>query len=241
MKLKIKKIFIPLLSNFLIVLVLFVMSAFMFLSESQMMEVSGNDAVFYSGNKNNKAVSLMINVYDGNENIEKMLAVFDKHSIKATFFVGGIWATKNTETLQKIANFGHEIGNHGFFHKSHSKLNYAQNQTEILNNHKVVKELVGIQMNLFAPPSGDFNSTTVLAAKNLGYKTILWSKDTIDWRDHDENLILKRATTKLCGGDLILMHPTKETAEVLEKIITKITEQGFKIITVSENIYANIV
>ena len=27
---------------------------------------------------------------------------------------------------------------------------------------------------------------------DLGYKVIMWSKDTIDWRDSDENLLIKR-------------------------------------------------
>ena len=91
-------------------------------------------------------------------------------------------------------------------------------------------------MNLFAPPSGAYSSITLDVAESLGYKTIMWSKDTIDWRDHDASLILKRATTNLNNGDLILMHPTEATVQALSDIIASIKSQGFEIITVSKNI-----
>ena len=64
----------------------------------------------------------------------------------------------------------------------------------------------------------------------------MWSKDTIDWRDKDENTILSRATKNLSNGDLILMHPKEHTLNVLPKIIDFILENGYNIVTVGKNI-----
>lgn len=236
-----RKLFIQIFSNFLIIFVLVFLSCFMFFDRSITVSNSEESGLYYRGSSASNGVSLMVNVYDGNEHLEKMLEIFDKYDIKTTFFVGGVWVSKNPELLEKIVNSGHEIGNHGFFHKDHKKLNYQDNQIEILNNHKIVKSITGLNMNLFAPPSGAFSQITLNAAKNLGYDTIMWSKDTIDWRDHDKNLIFKRATTKISSGELILMHPTNETAEALEDIICEILGKNLKIIPVSQNIYANIV
>ena len=91
-------------------------------------------------------------------------------------------------------------------------------------------------MNLFAPPSGAYNKITVSAALNLGYKTIMWTRDTIDWRDHDENVIYNRAIKNASGGDLILMHPTQATAKALPKIIDTLQARGFNLTTVSQNL-----
>ncbi len=235
-----KKIFMQIFTNSLIFCVLFVLVSVMFFQDAKQVSVSENDDVFYHGNTANKNVTLMVNVYWGEEFLDDMLKIFEKYDVKTTFFVGGTWATKNTEFLKKIASKGHEIGSHGFFHKDHSKLNYAQNVTEIKNTHNLVKELLNQEMNLFAPPSGAFNKDTILAAKNLGYKTILWSRDTIDWRDHDEQKIFDRAT-KISNGDFVLMHPTKCTLASLDSIIASILGQGFKIIPISANISANII
>ena len=93
-------------------------------------------------------------------------------------------------------------------------------------------------MTLFAPPSGAYNNKTLEIANNLNYKTIMWSKDTIDWRDKDENLIYSRATNNAKNGDLILMHPTQETLSALPKIIEFYKNNNFNLTTVSNNINA---
>jgi peptidoglycan/xylan/chitin deacetylase (PgdA/CDA1 family) len=133
--------------------------------------------------------------------------------------VGGSWAEKEQEQLLKIVENGHEIGNHGYFHKDQNKLDYDGNYMEINSTHTLIKTLVDIDMNLFAPPSGAYNNSTLQSASDLGYKTIMWSKDTIDWRDKDEDLIYLRATKNVSGGDLILMHPTECTLKALPKIL----------------------
>ena len=226
---------VSLLSNLVIICVLVVVSVFTILPSSKTVSQNEN-GVYYSGNPDKPYISLMVNVYWGNEYLEQMLEIFLENDIQTTFFVGGTWASKNNELLQKIKDAGHEIGNHGFFHKDQDKLDYAQNKSEILNNHNLIKELLGVEMNLFAPPSGAYSSITLDVAESLGYKTIMWSKDTIDWRDHDASLILKRATTNLSNGDLILMHPTEATVQALSDIIANIKSQDFEIVTVSKNI-----
>lgn len=190
----------------------------------------------YRGNADKKCVSLMINVYWGSEYIPEMLEIFSKYDIKTTFFVGGYWVAKNVELLQSIVDHGHEIGNHGFYHKDQGKLNYSQNVSEIMTNHQLIQQSVDIEPKLFAPPSGSFSSSTLNAACDNGYTTIMWSRDTIDWRDKDADLVYKRATENTSNGELILMHPTAHTTSVLEKIVQYYLAEGYEIIPVSQNI-----
>ena len=214
-------------------LVVVAISCFAFYPLGQTMSVSG---VYYNGDKDSCSVSLMINVYWGTEYIESMLETLKEKNIKTTFFIGGTWAVMNEDYLQKIYNDGHEIANHGYHHKDHDKLDEKGNMNEIQTTHKIIKELLGVDMNLFAPPSGAYDKLTVSCASSLGYKTIMWTRDTIDWRDHDENVIYNRAIKNVSGGDLILMHPTKETAAALPKIVDYILSKGLNLTTVSQNI-----
>jgi peptidoglycan/xylan/chitin deacetylase (PgdA/CDA1 family) len=64
----------------------------------------------------------------------------------------------------------------------------------------------------------------------------MWSKDTIDWRDKDVNLIIKRATKNPENGDLILMHPKPHTLSALGEIIDFYIGLGFNVVTVGENV-----
>ncbi len=184
-------------------------------------------------------VSLMINVYWGTEYIAPMLELLDRYNAKTTFFVGGSWAIKNPDTLKAVHAAGHEIGNHGYYHKDHKKIDAAYNRKEISSAHDAVKDILGIDMNLFAPPSGAFCDATLSVAEQLGYRTVMWTRDTIDWRDHDSALICKRAVKNLKGGDLILMHPTHETVNALEDILKAVAAAGLVVSPVSEVLSAD--
>lgn len=237
MKLNLNKkrnIVLTIVSNLIIVMCIF--SVFEMCFGHTVTTSTTTNGAYYSGNKKNPNVSLMVNVYWGTEYLDDMLSTFEKYNVKTTFFVGGYWVAKNEDMLNKIIDKGHEIGNHGYFHKDQDKLSLEQNIKEISMNHQAVLDASGYEMKLFAPPSGAYNKNTILAAENLGYKTIMWSKDTIDWRDKNTELIISRATKNMSNGDLILMHPTEHTVKALEKIITTYQNVGFNLTTVSENI-----
>ena len=63
---------------------------------------SNNNMPIYFGNSQNNVVSLMFNVYQGNEHVEKILEILKSNNVKATFFVGGIWVEKNSSCFLKI-------------------------------------------------------------------------------------------------------------------------------------------
>ena len=216
-----------------VILIMFTVLISVAISTNKVKSVQADARVIYAGDQEKNNVSFMVNVYQGNEYVLQMLDIFDVYNAKATFFVGGSWAVKNIDLIKEIYTRGHEIGNHGFFHKDQDKLNYEENKQEIEMCHKVISENVGIEMTLFAPPSGAYNTTTVDVATSLNYSTIMWTRDTVDWRDQDADLIYKRATKNLSNGDLVLMHPTKKTVEALTNILATATNSGFIVTTVS--------
>ena len=178
----------------------------------------------------------MINVYWGTEYVEPILNVFEKYNVKTTFFVGGVWVEKNQQLLKKISDAGHEIASHGYNHKEHGKLDFEQNYEEMKKTHELVKQILGEDMTLFAPPGGSYNKFTVAAANEMNYKCIMWTRDTIDWRDQNAELIYKRATNDMHGGDLVLMHPKAKTLESLPRIIEYAVSNGFVVSTVSDTL-----
>ena len=181
-------------------------------------------------------VSLMFNVYSDTESVNDILSTLEKHDAKATFFIGGCWADDNVDCLKKIVEKGHEIGNHGYFHKDHPSLSNAENVKEISLCNRFIKQATGKDILLFAPPSGAYDQKTLLAAESLNMKTILWSRDTIDWRDKNAALVYTRATKDIKAGEFILMHPTAHTAAALNDILEYYKTCSLRAITVSENL-----
>lgn len=196
-----------------------------------------NNAI-YEGNKESAKISLMFNVYENAQNVEKIAEILDEYSFKCTFFVGGSWVAKNPNTLLKVASKGFEIGNHGYLHRDHAKLNLKQNTEEIVLTERLIDGVLADipsykNCKLFAPPSGSIGDTMFDSCKQLGYRVIMWTRDTIDWRDHDVNKIFDRAIKDVKAGDLVLMHPTDCTVQALPRILEYISSAGLVADTVS--------
>lgn len=192
--------------------------------------------IYRSADATSDGVSLMFNVYWGTEEVEKILQILDEFSAKATFFIGGCWVDDNVDCLRKIYASGHEIGNHGYFHKDHSKLSLADNQKEIASCNRFIELAIGEKPVLFAPPSGAYGNATLSACKALQMKTVLWSRDTIDWRDKNAALIYTRATKEIKGGEFVLMHPMEATVSALPDILREYQNKSLTLMTVSENL-----
>ncbi len=187
------------------------------------------------GNPNENKMAFTCNVDWGNEVIPDMLKIFEEKGVKITFFVTGRWAEKYPDLLKQIYEKGHEIGNHAYSHKMHSQISENENYLEIKKTEDVILRVLGIKPIYFAPPSGDYNLSTLKVAESLGYKTILWSIDTIDWReDSTSAVIIQRVMKKPHKGAILLMHPKPATVRALPHLIDKIQEEGIQIGTVSD-------
>lgn len=192
--------------------------------------------LYSCGKDGSDAVSLMFNVYEATDNVYAILDILDEYDAKATFFIGGSWADDNVDCVREIFKRGHGIGSHGYFHKDHSKMTYAANLEEIRPSVRLLEMICLENVKLFAPPSGAFNENTLSACATLDLRVIMWSRDTIDWRDKDKKVIVKRATDNLKGGEFILMHPKDVTVKALPEILTYIRDNSLKTATVSENL-----
>lgn len=232
-----QRIKLSVITNAIIVAVVLSVLAITSIPESYSpITAEGGEKAIYNGNRATPNVSLMFNVYENTNVVRGIMQELDSRGLKATFFVGGCWADDNGEMLNQLVQNGHEIANHGYFHKDHKKLSVEENTEEIRLTGAIVKALCGVETSLFAPPSGSFSQNTLCSASKLGYKVIMWSKDTIDWRDKDSNLVYKRATNNVTNGDLILMHPKEHTLKALPKILDYFDKIGLKQVKVSQNI-----
>lgn len=135
------------------------------------------DLPIYCVKTEENKVALSFDAAWGNEDTQPILDILEKHNVKVTFFMTGEWINKYPEDVKKIAKAGHDLGNHSENHKQMSRLNAEQCKDEIMKVHKRIKDLTGIDMNLFRPPYGDYSNTVVAAARDCHYYTIQWDVD----------------------------------------------------------------
>jgi peptidoglycan/xylan/chitin deacetylase (PgdA/CDA1 family) len=163
-----------------------------------------------------------------------MLETLRKEKVHATFFFDGSWLSKHLDTARQIGAQGHELSNHAYSHKNMSQLSRPRATEEIAKTEKLLKDELGVTNRLFAPPSGDFDGETVRIASGMNLTTVLWTLDTLDWRNPGAEFIVRKIGSRVEPGSLILMHPTASSSAALERMIRSIKGKGLALGTVSE-------
>lgn len=168
----------------------------------------------------------------------QILDVLEEYNIKATFFVIGNNVDNYPEPLKRAVLSGHEIGNHTNTHTLLEKLNFEEIKKEISECQNKIFNLTGYTTTVLRPPCGKYNENVIKAAKEMGYKTILWNIDTHDWSHASKEEIVKNINTNIKGGDIILFHDyisgKQNTVGALKIIIPALREKGFDFVTVDE-------
>jgi len=130
--------------------------------------------------KDNKKVIRNLYAGWGNEDTKKLLEILKKHKVHVTFFMTGGWVESYPDDVKAIKEAGHDLGNHSQNHKNMSQLSDQEKTQELMSVHNKVKELTGVDMQLFRPPYGDYDDKVVLNARENGYYAIQWDVDTGD-------------------------------------------------------------
>lgn len=188
----------------------------------------------YRGHPEKEMVSFLINVSWGTEHIPGILKTLNSYDVKATFFIEGKWARENKEYVQMIYEQGHLIGNHAYNHPDMKTLSKEQIKDQIVDTNAIVEAIIKETPKWFAPPSGSFNDQVVEIAHQLEMETILWTVDTIDWRNPSVSVMINRVMKNIHPGAMILMHPTEPVEQGLAELIEAIKTKEFKIDTVEE-------
>lgn len=228
-----------LITNFIIVFMLLSLAVVSITGYSVIETASGSTTTklqpIYRGNETRPEISLMFNVYWGEEYLLDIAEIFKSYNMRATFFIGGCWAAKNPDLIKKLDEMGFEIANHGYTHKNHKELSVSENHKEIIVTDKLLTSILGkLPSKLFAPPSGYIGDNMLQVCQDEGFKVVMWSRDTIDWRDKDSKTVYARAVKNMKNGDLILMHPSAHTLEALPKVLAYCKTNGYTAVTVSD-------
>lgn len=172
-------------------------------------------------------------------NTPKILEILNKYSVKATFFVIGQSAEKNSDLIKKEVEAGHVVGNHTYSHNM--KYVYASTSnfiSDLDKGDKVLKSIIGDDYNLkvIRFPGGSFGTKLAPyreAAKKSGYHYIDWNDLNGD-AEHNNVPVsalmneLQKYTTQ--DHVVILMHdaPAKvSTVQALPQAIEFLKSKGY--------------
>ena len=194
----------------------------------------------YIGNTAEKVLYLTFDAGYENGCTEKILDILKKHQIPAAFFLVGNYIEKNADLVRRMTEEGHIVANHTMHHYDMSKLgDKAAFAKELTDLESLYKETTGQEMpKFYRPPQGIYSEENLKMARELGYKTVFWSLAYVDW-NNDAQPTREQAFEKLLprthNGAVVLLHSTSKTnAEILDELLTKWKEMGYRFGTVEE-------
>ncbi len=189
----------------------------------------------YSVERTDKSISISFDASWGGDQTMRILDLLDEYDAKATFFLVGIWVDKYPELVKAIHERGHEIGNHSDKHPHMTQISQEKMRQELAGMSDKLEALTGVRPTLFRPPYGDYNNQVITVARSEGYEAVQWSVDSLDWKNKGAQDLIRRATTNIQPGDIILFHnDSKYILDALPSILSFYQEQGFQLIPVGE-------
>ncbi|MPN24341.1 Peptidoglycan-N-acetylglucosamine deacetylase [bioreactor metagenome] len=99
----------------------------------------------------------------------------------------------------------------------------------------LIKNISGLSPYLFRPPYGEYNQAVLNTLASLGYISIMWTIDSLDWKNPGVDKIISRIVENIEPGAIVLMHQSApQTAEALPEIIANLKEKGYSFGTVTQ-------
>ena len=189
----------------------------------------------YSVQTAEKKVAFSFDATWGAALTDELLEILQDHGIKTTFFLAGCWVDKHPDYVVKIAAAGHELGNHSYSHPHMNTLSEQGIAFELQKNEHLIHELTGQKTTLFRPPFGEYSNEVISVASALGYQTIQWSVDSLDWKNLSSSQIYERVMGQIKPGSIVLFHNAAPgTPGAIRRLIPDLLAQGYEIVPGSQ-------
>jgi peptidoglycan-N-acetylglucosamine deacetylase len=178
----------------------------------------------------------------------RLLEVFAKHQVHATFFLIGRYVRQHPEIVREIGHAGHVVGNHTFTHPLLIFKSEAEIRRELTGCRSVLQDAVGEHSNLFRPPFGGRRPAVLRIARELGLRPIMWNVTGYDWNAPPSDVIERKVSRQLRGGDVILLHDgghkqmgsdRSQTVIATDNLIARFKSQGNEFVTIPEMLSKN--
>ncbi len=189
----------------------------------------------YCVQRDYKVCSLSFDAAWGNEDTEELIEILDRYDVKVTFFVVGEWAEKYPESVQALAEAGHEVMSHSDDHAHFNTLTADQIVADINACNDKIEALTGQRPTLFRPPFGEYDDHVITTVRAMGIEPIQWDVDSLDWKDYDAATITQRVTERVGPGSIVLFHNAAlHTPEALPGILEYLLQEGYDIVPISQ-------
>jgi peptidoglycan/xylan/chitin deacetylase (PgdA/CDA1 family) len=166
-----------------------------------------------------------------------ILDTLGEKGVRATFFVLGSHAERWPELVRRISHEGHQLGNHGYFHRKLQFKSPFYVSRDIRLGIRAIKRAGAPAPRYFRAPHGFRSPWTTPIASSYGERTVGWSLGVWDSDRPGVDEIVRRTLEGVSPGSIVLLHDGDgynpngdrlQTAAALPRIIDRLKDEGYE-------------
>jgi peptidoglycan/xylan/chitin deacetylase (PgdA/CDA1 family) len=187
--------------------------------------------------------------------MENLVAVLKAHNVRASFFLTNVYIKKFPDAPRALSREGYPLYNHTGTHPHCTKIDNAALTEELLAVERIVEKTCTATADnptshplttrpFWRPPYGESDARILELAASLGFRSIYWTVDALDWTTQPPatpesvfHRICKRPFERADGdpdpldGAIVLMHASgSATPEALKRVIPYLRERGYELV-----------
>lgn len=203
-------------------------------------------ATVWRGRADTSSVALTFD--DGpSEDTERVLDVLDGYGLRAAFFMVGREVERRPQTARRVADGGHEIGNHSYTHPIYLYRRPRETRQQLERTQAVIADVTGVRARLARPPCGVRTPAYFRAARALRLQTVQWTLAGFDWKRRTPARIAHDVLRRVEAGSIILLHDgdsenrndRSATVAALPLIIDGLKDKGLRVAPLAQLIETN--
>jgi peptidoglycan-N-acetylglucosamine deacetylase len=173
----------------------------------------------------------------------QIIAILDQYGVKATFFLIGGNCDRYPDSVKRISDAGHEIGNHTWSHEVLPLKLPADIREEIKKTSAIIESCTGKRPMLFRAPHGWRNPWVDGIARESGCTPVAWTLGVWDTDRPGVGIIVRRTLKGVKDGCVLLVHDgrgveqsadSSQLVQALPAILAQLRQRGFQFVTLSE-------
>lgn len=147
------------------------------------------------------------------ESTPAFLDTLDRLGWSATFFMLGSMVRAAPSLAAEVVERGHEVALHGDYHRPHLLRTPSAVIDDVRRGLDSVAEATGHRPGWMRPPYGAISSGTLMAARRLELRVVLWSAWGRDWRaEADPHSVTADVEAGVGPGATVLLHDSDCTS-----------------------------
>jgi len=199
--------------------------------------------IFWKGTPGLNRIALTFDDGPNEPFTSKIIAILEQYGVRATFFVIGSSCERLPDSVKRLSDAGHEIGNHTWSHEVLPLKLPSGIREDIMKTSAIIEKCTGKGPEFFRAPHGWRNPWVDRIARESGCTPVAWTLGVWDTDRPGAETIVRRTLNGVRDGCVLLLHDgrglereadSSQLLQALPTIVEELRHRGYQFVTLSE-------